>query len=223
MLFRSLHYLIHSDDHPEHAKLALAAANDYAKVASYAGHALHMPSHIYLALGMWDEVVRSNEVSWQAGVDRKEKKGLDNDALNYHGHLWLEYGYLQQGRDERAGQLLQDQFNFARELSSRGSRFHLLAMLGHYRVAMNDWTARNDIVIDTKDLSFFIRSTGMLMDGMAAFKQKDLQALDKVIRTSDEELAAANKMKLEAGGEQFVEAQRMLQGPHPRWISRRQL
>jgi hypothetical protein len=51
----ALHYLVHADDHPNYAREGLAAADKYAKVASYAGHALHMPSHIYLALGMWDD------------------------------------------------------------------------------------------------------------------------------------------------------------------------
>jgi len=52
----ALHYLIHSYDDPEHAPLALTAANRYSKVAAAAPHALHMPSHIYVAVGMWDEV-----------------------------------------------------------------------------------------------------------------------------------------------------------------------
>jgi hypothetical protein len=102
----ALHYLIHSDDHPAHAQKALAAADTYAKVASYAGHALHMPSHIYLALGMWDNVVSSNEVAWKASLDRQERKKLDNNHLSYHAHMWLQYGYLQQGRFDRAKELI---------------------------------------------------------------------------------------------------------------------
>ena len=196
----ALHYLIHSDDHPEYAKFALAAANNYAKVASYAGHALHMPSHIYLALGMWDEVVRSNEVSWKAGVDRKAKKGLNNDALNYHGHWWLEYGYLQQGRVERAMQLLQDQVRFTNELPSLRSRYHLIAMLGHYRSETNDWMAGKEISFETRGLELSIRSTGNLLNGMAAFQQKDAKGLDGVIQTLEKDVAAATHMKVEAGG-----------------------
>ncbi len=64
----ALHYLIHSYDDPQHASLALLAANNYAKVAPDATHALHMPSHIYVALGMWDEVIRSNIGSYAASV-----------------------------------------------------------------------------------------------------------------------------------------------------------
>lgn len=98
----ALHYMIHSYDDPVHAELAIDAANSYAVVAPDASHALHMPSHIYVALGMWDEVVSSNENSYQASVNRMERKALSNDARGYHAFHWLEYGYLQKGRKEDA-------------------------------------------------------------------------------------------------------------------------
>ncbi|MEM7588448.1 MAG: hypothetical protein AAF560_33980, partial [Acidobacteriota bacterium] len=60
------HYLIHSYDDPVHAPLGLRAARVYADIAPAATHALHMPSHIFLALGMWPETATSNEDSWQA-------------------------------------------------------------------------------------------------------------------------------------------------------------
>jgi len=91
----ALHYVIHSYDDPDHANLALDAANAYSQVAPDASHALHMPSHIYVAMGMWDEVVSSNINSYQASLNRMNKKELDNDARGYHAYHWLEYGYLQ--------------------------------------------------------------------------------------------------------------------------------
>ena len=118
----ALHYFIHAQDHPDFAKKAWDAANNYSTVASYSGHALHMPSHIYLALGRWDDVVKSNEISWQAGVDRKTSRGLDNNALNYHAHWWLAYGYLQQGRFSKAKERVRDQLTFTAELSSPVAR-----------------------------------------------------------------------------------------------------
>src|SRR5258708_5524860 len=57
------HYLIHACDDPVHASLALPAARAYSKIAPDAGHAQHMCSHIFLALGMWDDVVRANETA----------------------------------------------------------------------------------------------------------------------------------------------------------------
>ncbi len=55
------HYLIHAYDYPEHARLGLPAARRYFTIAPNAPHALHMTSHIYLAAGMWDDVVAANE------------------------------------------------------------------------------------------------------------------------------------------------------------------
>ena len=76
----------------------MRAARVYATIAPSATHALHMPSHIFLASGMWPEVVSSNEASWKASVDRADRKKLGPDAHSFHALSWLEYGYLQQGR-----------------------------------------------------------------------------------------------------------------------------
>ena len=70
----ALHYLIHAYDDPDHAVRALTAANRYSKVAPDAAHALHMPSHIYVAMGMWYDVVLSNIDSYSASVNRMRDK-----------------------------------------------------------------------------------------------------------------------------------------------------
>lgn len=89
-----IHYLIHCYDDPIHAPLGLRFARAYDKVSPSAPHALHMPSHIYLALGMWNDVVNSNLAAWNAGVAEKQKTGgYDIHAL--HALQWLSYGYLQ--------------------------------------------------------------------------------------------------------------------------------
>ena len=61
------HFIIHSFDDPDHAILALPAARAYAKIAPSAAHALHMPSHIFVQLGLWDDVVKSNIMAYKAG------------------------------------------------------------------------------------------------------------------------------------------------------------
>jgi tetratricopeptide (TPR) repeat protein len=96
------HYIIHAFDDPEHAILALPAARRYAKIAPEAHHARHMPSHIFLQLGMWDETVRSNEDSWAASVAWQTRKKLKTSLRDYHSQYWLAYGYLQQGRNADA-------------------------------------------------------------------------------------------------------------------------
>ncbi len=92
------HYIIHAFDDPEHAILALPAAKRYAKIAPEAHHARHMPSHIFLQLGMWDETVASNEEAFAASVAWQTRKKLPYALRDYHSQYWLAYGYLQQGR-----------------------------------------------------------------------------------------------------------------------------
>jgi tetratricopeptide (TPR) repeat protein len=91
----AVHYLIHSYDDPVHAPLGLRAARVYAKIAPSAVHALHMPSHIFLALGMWDDVESCNDASWKA-----------SKFNSYHAAHWLEYAYLQKGKFPEARELL---------------------------------------------------------------------------------------------------------------------
>jgi hypothetical protein len=92
------HYLIHCYDDPVHAPLGMRPARVYAKIAPAAVHALHMPSHIFFASGMWEEAAVSNEQSWAASVDRARRKGLAAADHSFHALTWLQYAYLQLGR-----------------------------------------------------------------------------------------------------------------------------
>jgi tetratricopeptide (TPR) repeat protein len=97
-----VHYLIHSYDDPAHAPLGLRAARIYAKIAPDAGHAQHMTSHIFLALGMWREVVEAN-IAAIADVDRVRKAAGKGPAPGCgHYPSWLGYGYLQLGQMDKA-------------------------------------------------------------------------------------------------------------------------
>ncbi len=100
------HYIIHAFDDPEHAILALPAAHRYAQIAPAAHHARHMPSHIFIQLGMWPEAAESNESAWQASVDWVNEKKLAGALRDFHSLHWLLYVYLQQGRWSRAEGLL---------------------------------------------------------------------------------------------------------------------
>ncbi len=96
-----VHYLIHSYDDPAHAPLGLRAARIYAKIAPDAGHAQHMTSHIFLALGMWEEVVQAN-IAAIADVDRVRKAAGKGPVGCGHYPSWLGYGYLQLGQMDKA-------------------------------------------------------------------------------------------------------------------------
>jgi tetratricopeptide (TPR) repeat protein len=98
----ALHYLIHNYDDPDHARRALPAARAYAKVAPESSHALHMPAHIFLQLGMWDEAAASDEASFLASDRWVKRKGLAVGMRDYHSLSWLVYELLQQGRFQKA-------------------------------------------------------------------------------------------------------------------------
>jgi len=100
------HYIIHAFDDPEHAILALPAAFRYSEIAPEAHHARHMPAHIFLQLGMWPEAARSNESSWATSDAWVKRKNLSISLRDYHSLHWLLYVYLQQGRYNKAEELL---------------------------------------------------------------------------------------------------------------------
>lgn len=100
------HYIIHAFDDPDHAILALPAARRYASIAPEAHHARHMPSHIFLQLGMWPEAAASNESAWESSDAWMKRKNLSPSVRDYHSLHWLLYVYLQQGRYNDAEKLL---------------------------------------------------------------------------------------------------------------------
>jgi tetratricopeptide (TPR) repeat protein len=98
----ALHYLIHDEDDPAHARLALAAARTYAKVAPDSSHALHMPSHIFLQLGLWHDAAQSDAAAFAQSDRWTKRKDLPPAMRNYHALGWLEYELLQLGRYKEA-------------------------------------------------------------------------------------------------------------------------
>jgi len=97
------HYIIHASDNPELASLGLAAARAYARIAPAVPHALHMPSHIFIRLGLWQDAADSNLAAYRAAKDY----GRDN----FPGKVWdqqlhymdyLLYAYLQSGQIDKA-------------------------------------------------------------------------------------------------------------------------
>lgn len=100
------HYLIHGVDDPVHAVLGLRAARALGQMAPDAGHAQHMTSHIFMAVGMWNDVVGANEAAVKVQNAMRAEHG---EASRHWGHynFWLLYGYLQQGRERDALALLE--------------------------------------------------------------------------------------------------------------------
>ena len=103
------HYLIHSFDYPALAELALPAARRYAGIAPASPHAQHMPSHIFIRLGLWDEAIKSNLASEAAARVFAKAQGLpDSSSERLHAMDYLAYGYLQTGQDSQAERVLSE-------------------------------------------------------------------------------------------------------------------
>jgi tetratricopeptide (TPR) repeat protein len=96
------HFIIHSFDDPDHAILGLPAARAYAKIAPSAAHALHMPSHIFVQLGMWEDVVASNVAAYKAAVDGNQRLRLPDGREDFHTLSWLTYANLMLGKFDEA-------------------------------------------------------------------------------------------------------------------------
>jgi len=96
------HYLIHANDTPQLATLGLEAARRYAEIAPAAPHAQHMPSHIFVRLGLWDETIRSNRASYRAVAAAQGGGTHALTADQLHAMDYLVYGYLQRGQDTAA-------------------------------------------------------------------------------------------------------------------------
>ena len=98
-----VHYIIHSYDYPELALLALPAARKYASIAPSSAHALHMPSHIFTRLGLWDECIQSNLVAASAAKCYAQNAGLKGHwDEELHTLDYLMYAYLQKGDNSKA-------------------------------------------------------------------------------------------------------------------------
>jgi tetratricopeptide (TPR) repeat protein len=125
------HFVIHAFDDPQHAPLGLWAARAYSRIAPQAPHAQHMTTHIFLALGMWDDVVSQNVIA--SGT---------NHAGWHAGHytMWLGYAYAQQGRfDDARAHLLHLRAN-ANAQPRRGDGPGLALMRAYYLIDSERWS-----------------------------------------------------------------------------------
>lgn len=185
----ALHYLIHSYDDPSHASLALDAARSYSVVAPDASHALHMPSHIFVAMGMWDDVIASNIDSYQASLNRMEAKGLDNNARGYHAFHWLQYGYLQTQQNKKAEEMTWQMKQYSEETPSVRGRVHMVFLKGTYLTETGLWDHPiADIEVDLTDMNITVQSQYHTLEGMKAYHSKDAAALGSIIKFKQGEL-----------------------------------
>ena len=140
------HYLIHAYDKPQLAELGLPAARRFAQIAPAAPHALHMPSHIFARLGLWQDDINSNLAS-VAASRKTAAMGMGGEGHQFHAMNFLFYAYMQSGRDADAKALIEEiraMPNKKDDMYGQGYDPHA-SMLVHlsalYPIEMHDWPA----------------------------------------------------------------------------------
>jgi tetratricopeptide (TPR) repeat protein len=138
------HFVIHTNDDPVHAARALPAARAYAQIAPASEHAQHMPSHVFVQLGYWDEAAAANVRAWNASRTEVAERKAPLAALSWHTLSWLEYAYLQQGRRRDARALLDSARTFLARLAPGNytdARFAVPLMEYLYASNTGQWDA----------------------------------------------------------------------------------
>jgi tetratricopeptide (TPR) repeat protein len=136
------HYIIHNCDYPELASLALPAARSYSKIAPSVPHALHMPSHIFTRLGLWEDSIQSNLAAAAASKEYARKRTLG--AAYYeqiHAMDYLTYAYLQLGQDKKAKQVLDELETIVKvEPQSFSAAYGFAAIPARYAIERGRWS-----------------------------------------------------------------------------------
>ena len=135
------HYIIHSYDVAPLATRSLTAARSYSKIAPAVPHALHMPSHIFTRLGLWQESIDSNLASANAGKAYVAKQGGSHAwDQSLHAQDYLAYGYLQTGRDVAARRVVEELAEYRKaEPESLAAAYALAAVPARYALERRSW------------------------------------------------------------------------------------
>lgn len=185
------HYLIHACDNAELAPKGLQPARAYSKIAPSAPHALHMPSHIFTRLGLWDDSIASNLAAQQAAHQQGDI-GEELHAMDY-----LVYAYLQRGRDQDAAQVI-EQLKNTTKLSADDFKvgYASVAMPIRYAVERSQWADAAGIIPPADApphviaIAVWARGMGFARSGHAAKARSEidrLRQLEEQLRTSGDD------------------------------------
>lgn len=175
------HYLIHAYDNAELAKRGLPAARTYSQIAPSAPHALHMPSHIFTRLGLWDESIHSNLAAKEAARQQGDA-GEELHAMDY-----LVYAYLQLGRDTDAAQVIQQLKNMPKlDEGDFKIAYASTAMPIRYAVERREWADAASIVPpmgvppQVLAMAIWARGLGFARSGRAAKAREEIARLTRI-------------------------------------------
>jgi tetratricopeptide (TPR) repeat protein len=188
------HYIIHSYDSPQLAEMGLAAARAYAKIAPAAPHALHMPSHIFARLGLWQDDIDSNLASI-AATRKTAAMHMGGESHQFHAMDFLEYAYLQSGREGDAQRLI-DEIKAMPQMKDDmyGSDFDprtysLVVFSARYALELHHWrdAASLPLVpgasIGDNAITYWARAIGAARSGNPAEARTDIAEIVSIRRT----------------------------------------
>src|SRR5438094_6785458 len=178
------HYIIHGYDYPPVAAQGLPAARRYAQFAPSVPHALHMPSHIYVLLGMWPDTIKSNV----AAAAAEKSRGNPDDHM--HALDYLVYGYLQQAQDVEAKKTVDEARAIMTELAARKydsgrptAHFAMAAIEARWAMERGQWAEaaaidpRPNRFAHTESMVYLARAIGAARTGNAARARTDVDRL----------------------------------------------
>ncbi len=150
------HYVIHTYDYPAIAQKGLEAARRYASIAPSAPHALHMPAHIFTRLGYWDESIETNRLSADAAKAELSQTKLSEGSYNaLHAMDYMVYAYLQQGRDSRAKELVDEMAAITQlDVENFPAAYALAASPARYALERGDLGGAAALTLHPKELSW---------------------------------------------------------------------
>ncbi len=187
------HYIIHSYDYPPLADRALSAARGYAKIAPAVPHALHMPSHIFIRLGLWQESIDSNRAS-AAAAKEYALKAFPGRAWfqELHALDYLVYAYLQ-GAQEREAKGVLDELKVMRkaEPEDGASAYAFTAIPARYVLERRAWAEAASLTLHPSTFPwsryhwaeanlYFARALGAARSGNTANAQKEVEKLQSL-------------------------------------------
>jgi tetratricopeptide (TPR) repeat protein len=187
------HYLIHSYDYPSLARLALPAARRYARVAPSSAHALHMPSHIFTRLGMWQDSIQSNIASAataKQNVAKTHPGAASQDQL--HALDYLMYAYLQGAQDEKAKSILDEARGYSTvDQVVFQAAFAWSAIPARFALERRQWHAAASLSLQPADFPWdqfrfaqanlhFARALGAARGGDAASARQEVEQLTAI-------------------------------------------
>ena len=186
------HYLIHTYDVPELAVMALPAARKYASIAPSSAHALHMPSHIFTRLGLWDEAIQSNLASVSSAQCYAQQNGIKHWDEELHGLDYLTYAYLQKGDTRNAKKQL-DYLLSIHETSPANFKvsYAFAAIPARYYLENRQWAEAATLSFPVANFSWdnnpwqkaiihFARVMGAVHTGQNKISAQELQELKRI-------------------------------------------